>query len=120
MLHVFESPWDSKEIKPVNPKGNQSWIFIGRTDPEAEAPVVWPPDTKSQLIGNDPRSGKDCDRGSGVAEDETVGWHHRLNGQEFEQTLGDSEGRGSPVCYSPRGHKESDMAEGLNNNKTWN
>ena len=95
MLYIFASPWDSKEIQPVNPKGNQSWIFIGRTDPEAEAPVVWPPDAKSRLIGKDPSAGKDCDRGTGVAEDEMVGWHHRLNGQEFEQTLGDSEGQGS-------------------------
>ena len=115
MLYIFASPWDSKEIQPVNPKGNQSWIFIGRTDPEAEAPVVWPPDAKSRLIGKDPSAGKDCDRGTGVAEDEMVGWHHRLNGQEFEQTLGDSEGQGSLACCSPWGCKEPlDMTEQLN------
>ena len=86
------SPWDSK-IKLINPKGNQLWIFIGRTDAEAEAPILWPPDVKSQLIGKDPDAGKDWrQEEEGVTEDEMVTWHHRLDGHEFEQTPGDSEG----------------------------
>ena len=80
-----ESPLGCKEIKPVNPKGNQSWIFIGRTDAEAETAIVWPPDAKSQLIRKDPDAGKDCrQEGKGKTEDEMVGWHHGLNGHEFE------------------------------------
>ena len=91
---TLESPLDSKEIKPVNPKGNQLWIFTGRTD--AEAPVLKPPDVKSQLTGKDPAAGKDWGQEEkGVTEDELVGWHHWLNGHEFEQTPGDSEGHGS-------------------------
>ena len=103
---TLESPLDCKEIKPVNPKGNQSWIFIGRTaaEAEAEAPVLWPPDVKSQLIGKDPDPGKDWGQEEkGATEDEMVGWHHRRNGHEFEQTPGDSEGQGSLVCCSPWG-----------------
>ena len=103
---TLESPLDSKEIKPVNPKGKQPLIFFGRIDAEAEAPILWPPDVKRQLTGKDPDAGKD--RGQeekGETEDEMVGWHHRLNGHEFEQTPGDSEGQGSLVCCSPRGHK---------------
>ena len=104
---TLESPLDSKEIKPVNPKGNQPWIVIGRTD--AEAPILWPPDVKSQLIGKDPDAEKDWSQEEkGTTEDEMVGWHHRLNGHEFEQTLGDSEGQESLVCCSPWGRKESD------------
>ena len=86
---------DSKEIKPVNPKGNQPWMSIGRTDDEAEAavPILWPPDGKSQLIGKDPDAGKDWSQEEkGMAEDEMIGCHHQLNGHEFEQTLGDSQG----------------------------
>ena len=86
---TLESPSDSKEIKPVYPKGNQSWIFTGRTDTEAEAPIPWTPDMKSQLTGKDPDAGKDWRQEKGVAEDEMVGWHHWLNGHEFEQTLGE-------------------------------
>ena len=105
-----ESPLDCKEIKPVNPKGNQSWIFIGRTDAEAEAPILWPPDVKCQLNGKDPDTGKDWGQEEkGMAEDEMVGWHHWLNGHEFEQVLGDSEGHISLACCSPWGSKESDM-----------
>ena len=102
---TLESPLDCKEIKPVHPKGNQSWIFIGRTDAEAEAPVIWPPDAKSQLIiRKDPDAGKDWrQEEKGTTEDEMVGWHHWLNGREFEKTLGDSEGQGSLVCCSPWG-----------------
>ena len=90
---TLESPLDCKAIKPVNPKGNQPWIFIGRADAEAEAPILWPPNVRSQLIGKDPDAGKDWEQEKGVTEDEMVGWHHRLNGYGFEQTLGDSEGR---------------------------
>ena len=105
---TLESPLDSKEIQPVHPKGSEPWIFIGRTDGEAEAPVLWPPDSKSRLIGKD----HDTRKGWGqeekeATEDEMAGWHHWINGDEFEQTLGDSEGPGSLVCCSPWGHKES-------------
>ena len=86
---TFENPLDRKEIKPVNPKGNQSWIFIGRTFAEAEAPILWPPDAKNWLIGKDPDAGKDWRwEEKGTTEDEMVGWHHRLCGLEFEQARG--------------------------------
>ena len=98
---TLEGPLDSKEIKPVNPKENQSWIFTGRTDAEAEAPILWPPDVKSWLTGKDPDAGKDWRQEKGMTEDEMVGWHHWLNGHEFEQTLEDSEGQGSLACCSP-------------------
>ena len=95
-----ESPLDFKEIKPVNPKGNKPWIFIQRTDAEAETPILWPPDAKSRLIRKDPDAGKDCGQEEkGKTEDEVIGWHHRLNGHEFEQTLEDSEGQGSLGCW---------------------
>ena len=82
---TFESPLDSKEIQPVHPKGNQSWIFIGRTGAEAETPIIWPPDVKSWLIWKDPDAGKDWrQEEEGMTEDEMAGWHHRLNGHEFE------------------------------------
>ena len=91
-------------------KENKSWIFIERTDAEAEAPILWPPDVKSWLTGKDPATGKDCGQDDkGTAEDEMVGWHHRLNGHEFEQTPGDVEGQGSLACYSPQDCKELDM-----------
>ena len=80
---TLEGPLDHKEIQPVNPKGDQSWVFIGRTDIEAETPILWPPDAKSWLIGKDPDAGKDWGQEKGTIEDEMVGWHHRLNGQEF-------------------------------------
>ena len=100
---------DDKEIKPVFPKGNQPWIFIGRTDAEAEAPIVRPPDAKRQLIWKYPDTGKDWGQEeSGTTEDEMVGWHHWLNGHEFEQTPGNSEGEGNLLCCSPWGHKELD------------
>ena len=99
---TLKSPLDCKEIKPVNPKRNQPWILIGRIDTEAEAPILWPPDGKSQLIGKDPDVGKDWrPEEKGVTEDEIVGWHHWLNGHESEETLGDSEGQGSLVCCGP-------------------
>ena len=100
---ILESPLDSKEIKPINPKGNQSWILIGRTN--AEAPIRWPPDVKSWLIGKDPDAGIDWGQEKGATEDKMVGWHHRLTGREFEQSLGDSEGQRSLVCCSPWGHR---------------
>ena len=103
---------DCKKIKPVNPKGNHSWIFIGRTDDEAEALTLWPPDVKSWLIRKDPDSGKDRrQEKKEMTEDEMVGWHHRLSGHEFEQAPGDGKGQGSLVCCSPWGHKESDTME---------
>ena len=112
---TLESPLDSTEIKPVNPKENQPWVFIGRTDAEGEAPKLWPPDAKSQLIGKDPDAGKDWrQKEKQVTEDEMVGWHHRLSGHEFEQTLGDSEGQGSLACCSPWGCKELDTIARLN------
>ena len=103
---TFESPLDFKEIKPVNPEGNQSWIFTGRTDAEAEAPILWPPDVKNWLTGKDPDAGKDWRQEKRVTEDETVGWHHLLNGNEFEQIPGDSVGQGSTAYCCPWGHKE--------------
>ena len=105
---TLESPLDCKEIQPVNPKGNQSWRFIGRTDAEAETPILWPPDVKNWLNGKDPEAGKDWrQEEKGTIEDEMVGWHHWLNGHEFEQTPGDSEGQASLV-HSPWGCKEPD------------
>ena len=112
---ALESPLESKKIKPVNPKGNQSWIFIGKTDAEAEVPKLWPPDVKNQLIRKDPDAEKDWGQEEhGATEDEMVGWHHRLNGHESEQMPGDSEGQGSPACCNPWGHKAWDVTEWLN------
>ena len=109
---TLESPLDCKEIQPVHPKGNQSWIFIGRTD--AEAPILWLPVMQNWLIGKDPDAGKDWRQGEkGMTEDEMVGWHHWLDGYEFEQAQGD-EGQGGLVCYSSWGHKELDTTEWLN------
>ena len=108
---TLESPLDSKEIKLVNPKGNQAWIFVGRTDAEAEAPILCPPDAKNWLLGKDPDAGKDKREKKRATEDEMIGWHHRLNGYESEHAPGDSEGQGSLSCYSPRGHKESNRTE---------
>ena len=111
---TLESPLDCKEIQPVNPKGNQSWIFIGRTDAEAEAPILWPPDAKSRLIGKDAHAGKDWGQEEkGTIEDE-IGWHHWLNGHEFKQDPGNGERQGSLACCSPRGSKESDTTKRLN------
>ena len=110
---TLESPFDCKEVKPVNPKGSQSWIFIGRTD--AEASIIWPPDVKNWLIGKDPDAGRDWrQEEKETTEDEMVGWHHRLNGCEFGWTLGVGDGQGSLVCCNSWDHKESDMTERLN------
>ena len=98
-------------------KGNHPWIFIGRTDPEAEAPILWPPDAKSWFTGKDPDAGKDWrQEEKGTTEDELIGWHHWFNGHECEQTLGDSERHGNLACCSPWGHKELDTTEGQNSN----
>ena len=108
---TLESPLDFKEIKPVNTEGNQSWIFIGRTDAEAEAPIA-----KSQHIRKDPDAGKDWrQEEKGTIEDEMVGWYHQLNGHEFEQAPGDGEGQGNLACFSPWGRKGLDMTDQLNN-----
>ena len=101
---MLESPLDFK-IRPVYPKGNQSWMFIGSTDAEAEAPVLWPPDAKNWLIGKDPDAGKDWRQEKGSTEDEIVVWHHQLNGHEFKQALGVGDGQGRLVCCSPWGCK---------------
>ena len=113
----LESPLDCKEIQLVHRKGNQSWVFIGRNDAEAETPILWPPDVKNWLIWKDPDAGKDWrQEEKGTKEDEMVGWHHQINGHEFEQALGDGEGQRSLVCWSPWGHKESDITEWISNN----
>ena len=110
---ILESPLDSKEINQVNSKGNQSWIFTGRTD--AEALILWPPDAKNWLLGIDPDSGKDLRwEEKGITEDEMVGWHHWLYEHEFDQFLGVGDGQGSLVCCSPWGCKEWDLTEWLN------
>ena len=111
----FESPLDCKEIQPVYPKENQSWIFIGRTDAEAETPILWPPDAKNWLIWKYPDAGKDWRwEEKGMTEDEMVGWHHRLNGHEFEWTLEVSHGHGGLACCNQWICKESDSTEWLN------
>ena len=107
---ALERLLDSKEIQPVHPKGNQVWIFIGRTDAEAETQLLWPPDAKNWLIGKDPDAGKDWRwEEKGTIEDEIVGWHHQLDGHEFEQSSGVGDGQGSLENCSPWGHKELDM-----------
>ena len=106
---TLESPLACKEMKPINPKGNQPWIFIGRTAVKAEAAILWPPDAKSWINGKASHAGRDWGQEEKmVAENEMVGWHHWLNGHEIEKTLGDSEGQWSLVCCSPWGCKELD------------
>ena len=103
---TLESPLDYKKIKPINPKGNQHWIFIRRTSAEAEAPILWPPNVKNWLIGKDFDAGKDWrQEEKGMTEDEMFGWHHQLNGHEIEQAPWDGEGQGGLKCCSPWGHK---------------
>ena len=115
---TLESPLDCKEIQPVHPKGDQSWLFIGRTDAEAETPIVWPPDEKNWHVRKPPDAGKDWrQEEKGTTEDEMVGWHHGLNGDEFEQTPGVGNGQGGLACCSPLGCKESDTTEWLNNKR---
>ena len=112
---TIESPLDCKEIQPVHPKGNQSWIFFGRTDVEAETPLLWPPNAKSWLIWKGPDAGKDGRwKEKGTTEDEMFGWHHRLEGHKSEQALGVGDGHGSLARCSPWGCKESVKTEWLN------
>ena len=113
---TLESPWDSKEIQPVNPKRNQSWIFIGGTDVEAETPILWPPNARNWLIRKHSDAGKVWRwEEKGTTEDEMVGWYHQLDGHEFEQALGFDDEQGlCLICCSPWGHKESDVTERLN------
>ena len=112
---TLESPLDCKEIQPVHSKGNQFWIFIGRTDAEAETPILWPPDAKSWLIWKDPDARKDWGQEEmGMTEDEMVGWHHWLDGHGFGRTLGVGDRQRALACCSSRGRKESDMTEQLN------
>ena len=106
---TLESPLDCKEIQPVHSEGDQSWVFFGRNDAEAEAPVLWPPDAKNWLTGKDHDAGKDWRQ-----EDEMVGWHHQLDGHEFEHAPGVGDGQGSLACCSPWNHRESDTTEQLN------
>ena len=113
---ALESPLDCKEIQLVHPKGDQSWVFFGRTDAKAETPLLWPPHAKSWLIGKDSDAGRDWwQEEKGMTEDEMAGWHHRLNGHEFEWTLGVGDGQGGLACCDSWGHKESDTTEEL----TW-
>ena len=113
---TLESPLNCTEIRPVNPKGNQSWIFIGTTDADAEAPILWLSDVKNWLIGKDPDAGKDWRQEKGMTEEEMVGRHHSFDGHEFEQAPGLGDGQGGLACCSPCGHKESDRTKRLN----WN
>ena len=116
LAKTLESPLDCKEIRPVNPKGNQSWIFIESFDVEAEAPILWSPDIKNYwLIGKDPDAGKDqIQEKKGTAEDEKVEWHCWLNGHKFKQALGVGDGQGRLICCSLWGGKERDTTEWLN------
>ena len=115
VLKTLASPLDCKEIHPVHPKGNQSWVFIGRTDFEAETPVLWPPHAKSWLIGKDPDAGRDWEQEEkGTTEDEMAGWHHRFDGHKFEWTPGVGDGQGILACCDSWGRKESDTTERLN------
>ena len=112
---TLESPLDCKEIQPVHPKGDQSWVFIGVTDAKAETPILWPPHAKSCLIGKDSDAGRDWGQEEkGMTGDEMTGWHHWLGGHEFEWTLGDGDGQGGLSCSSPWDHKELDTTERLN------
>ena len=112
---TLQSPLDCKEIKPVNHKGSQSWLFIGRTEAEAETPILWPPDVKNWLIWKDHDAGKDWrQEEKGTTEDEMLGWHHWLDGHEFEQASGVGDGQGGLVCCSSWTCKELDMTEWLN------
>ena len=112
---TLESPLDCKEIQPVHPKGDQSWVFIGRTDDEAETPILWPPNAKSWLIWKDPDAGRDWGlEEKGTTENEMAGWHHQLNGHGFVWTLGVGDGQGGLACCDSWGCKELDTTEWLN------
>ena len=115
---LLRVPWTARRPNPVHPKGNQSWIFLGRTDAEVKTPILWPRDAKNWLFRKDPDAEKDWrQEEKGTTEDEMVGWHHWLNEHQLEQALGDGWGQGSLECYHPRGRKESDTNERPNNNK---
>ena len=117
---TLESPLDCKEIQPVHPKGDQSWVFFGSTDAKAETPILWPPHAKSWLIGKDSDAGRDWGQEEkGTTEDEMVGWHHRLDGHEFEWTPGVGNGQGGLACCSSWGHKESDWVTELTSWLKW-
>ena len=111
---TLESPLDCKEIQPVHPKGNQFWIFIGRTDADVETPILWPSDTKNWLTGKDPNAGKDWRQEKGMTEDEMIGWHHQLDRYQSEEAVRVDDGEGSLTCCSPWGNKQSDTTEQLN------
>ena len=112
---TLESPLDYKEIKSINPKGDQSWLFLGRTDAEVATSTLWPPDVKNWFLEKDLDAGKDWrQEEKGTTEDEMIGWDHWLFGRECEWALAGGDGQGSLACYSPRGHKESDVTEWLN------
>ena len=111
---LLRVPWTARRSNQSILKGNRSWMFTGRTDAKAETPILWPPDAKNRLIGKDPDAGEDWRQEKGTTEDEMVGWHHQLNGYEFEQDLGVGDGQGSLACCSLWGHKELDMTEQLN------
>ena len=112
---TLESPLDCKEIQAVHPKGDQFWVFIGKTDAEAETLILWPRHVKSWLMGKDPDAGRDWGQEeTGTTEDEMAGWHHRLNEHEFRWTLGVVDGQGGLVCCDSWDHKQLDMTEGLN------
>ena len=115
---TLESPLDCKEIQPVHPKGDQSWVFIGRTDVKAETLILWPPHAKSWLIEKDPDAGKDWGQEKGMTEDEIGGWHHQLNGHGFGWTPGVSDGQGGLACCW-WGHNELDTTERLNWTDFW-
>ena len=112
---TLESPLDCKEVQPVHPKGDQSWVFTGRIDAEAETPILWPPHAKSWLIVKDPDAGRDWGKEEKwTTEDEMAGWYHRLEGLKFEWTLGVGDGQGGLACCNSWGHKESATIEQLN------
>ena len=112
---TLESPLDCKETQPVHPRGDQFWVFIGRTDAEAETPILWPPNAKSWLIGKDPDPERDLGQEEkGTTEDEMAGWHHQLDAHEFGWTPGVGDGQGGLACWDSWGYKESDMTERLN------
>ena len=119
MWWILSYSLDYKEIQPVHPKGNQSRVFIGRTDAEAEAPIPWPLDVKNWLIGKHPHAGKDWrQKEKGMRKNEMIGWHHQFDGHEFQRAPGVGDGQGSLACWSPWvGHQELDTAEWLNRTK---
>ena len=116
----LESPLDCKKIQPVNLRGDQSWIFTAKTDAETETPTLWPPDAKSWLTGKDPDAGKDWGQEKGTTEDEMVGWHHRLDGHEFEWTPGVGDGQGGLVCCSPWGSQSQTQLSDWTDGKWYN